>query len=102
VKTSAQTNKNICSRNAEIYQYRIRVPSKFSNSISASQFFCARSCFDWLSILAAIGVEKLRRNRDEKKVGAAAANDDGGANFAAGQIREGNRQKDDIISRAVH
>jgi hypothetical protein len=39
---------------------------------------------------------------NEKQIRAAAANDDGGANFTAGQIREWNRKENDVISRAIH
>ncbi len=45
-----------------------------------------------------IRVRQHRRNGDEEQVRAIAANDDGRTNLAAGQIRERNRKKNDVIS----
>jgi len=45
-----------------------------------------------------VRVGKHRRDRDEEKVRAVAANDDGGTDFAAGQVRERDGQENDVIS----
>jgi hypothetical protein len=45
-----------------------------------------------------VRVGQYRGNRDEKKIGTVLANDDGRADLAACQIRERNRQEDDVIS----
>src|ERR1039457_917590 len=47
-------------------------------------------------------VGQHRRNGNQEQIRTVAANDNRRANLAAGQIREGNRQQDDIISGAVH
>ena len=47
---------------------------------------------------AEVRVGKHRRNRNEKKIRSVAANDDGGANLAAFQIRERNRKENNVIS----
>lgn len=59
----------------------------------------AQACFAPL-LEEEVRVCDLRGDRDEEKVGAVAANDDGRTNLAAGKVRERDRQQDDIISRA--
>ena len=45
-----------------------------------------------------VRIGKHRGNRNEKQIRSVAANDDGGSNLAAFQIRERDRQENDVIS----